>query len=603
MAWYHVVQYNSVSGKLEEAQVGNGYLFGKDAYFQSPITTDSTIDGRDIAADGTKLDLLTLTGAVNLDTLNSDFTAVKVKTDNITISGAIDLDANQVKLDYLTVTQAVNLDTLEARVNELDASVVLMGSHDASTTLYPTATTAGESWIISVAGTIGPFDCNIGDRFMAIADSPGSNPANWLLLDYTDKVSSVAGRTGAVVLVTTDITDLPTYLEATDIDTVAKLNAITSETILTSVSVDTLAKVNALITDATLGDSSDFATAAQGALADSALQTGDAASLASVSDVDFIDFDLAAAHAVGIGQMAWNADDGTVDVGLAGGNVVLQLGQEMHHYVRALVNITNGELVYASGAVGASGKIEVSKFLADGSIAPHLIVGVATETITAGNYGFVTAFGAVRGLDTTGGAELWTEGTVLYPSATTPGAFTDTAPVAPNVAIPIAFVVNVHASTGVIYTRMSPPGALHDLNDVHLTAVADRELLIFDGAAQHWDNKAESTLSIARSQLTGNEPITTSITAFATGGQSNATQLVAGLNVVTTVATYGDSVKAPSAAAGMMFSVANQGAAILELFPTTSQKFEGRAANEPLPLAPNATVTWQAIDNTTWVIV
>lgn len=53
-------------------------------------------------------------------------------------------------------------------------------------------------------------------------------------------------------------------------------------TYLTTNDIDTLAELNAIIVDATLGDSGDFATAAQGALADTALQTADVDPMAFV---------------------------------------------------------------------------------------------------------------------------------------------------------------------------------------------------------------------------------------------------------------------------------------------------------------------------------
>lgn len=49
----------------------------------------------------------------------------------------------------------------------------------------------------------------------------------------------------------------------------------------------------------------------------------------------------------------------------------------------------------------------------------------------------------------------------------------------------------------------------------------------------------------------------TSITAYAGGGQTNATALTAQINHVTTVATAADSVKLPVSAAGMSVTVIN----------------------------------------------
>jgi hypothetical protein len=115
-------------------------------------------------------------------------------------SAALDAVATNV-----TVTQPVNLDTIEARVNDLDAAVVLRGAWDASAGTFPGGGTAqaGSSWIVSVGGTVNGQVFVANDRIVAITDnaSTGTYAANWLKLDYTDMVLSVDGQTGAVTIV------------------------------------------------------------------------------------------------------------------------------------------------------------------------------------------------------------------------------------------------------------------------------------------------------------------------------------------------------------------------------------------------------------------
>lgn len=119
--------------------------------------------------------------------------------------------ADEAKLDHISVTQAVDLDAIETRVNALDAAVVLKGVWDASAGAFPGSGTAqaGESWIVSVAGTVDSVAFAVGDRAIAITDNASTTvfASNWFHEDYTDKVSSVAGRTGAVTIASTDITD------------------------------------------------------------------------------------------------------------------------------------------------------------------------------------------------------------------------------------------------------------------------------------------------------------------------------------------------------------------------------------------------------------
>jgi hypothetical protein len=122
--------------------------------------------------------------------------------------------AEATKLGHLTVTQAVDLDAIETRVNALDAAVVLMGSWDASAGTFPGSGTAqaGASYIVSVAGTVDGIAFAVNDRVLAITDNASTSTyaANWLKLDYTDQVLSVAGKTGAVTLAQADISGLTT---------------------------------------------------------------------------------------------------------------------------------------------------------------------------------------------------------------------------------------------------------------------------------------------------------------------------------------------------------------------------------------------------------
>ena len=80
-----------------------------------------------------------------------------------------------------------------------------------------------------------------------------------------------------------------------------------------------------------------------------------AADLIPIPVTKFV-FDTANNTQPAAGEMAWNAIDATVDIGLSG-DVVLQLGQEMLMHVKAGSAILNGQLVMATGSDGNSGRI------------------------------------------------------------------------------------------------------------------------------------------------------------------------------------------------------------------------------------------------------
>jgi hypothetical protein len=148
-------------------------------------------------------------------------------------------------------------------------------------------------------------------------------------------------------------------------------------------------------------------------------------------------FDTANDIQPGEGEMAWNADDKTVDIGLPGG-VTLQVGQELHMLVKASSTITNGQCIMATGSDGNSGRITAAP--ATSGIDGMFVIGVATQNISSGQTGYVTTFGVVRGIDTDGSVvgETWVNGDVLYPHPTIAGGLTKGAH---TINIPIALVL------------------------------------------------------------------------------------------------------------------------------------------------------------------
>jgi len=155
------------------------------------------------------------------------------------------------------------------------------------------------------------------------------------------------------------------------------------------------------------------------------------------------------------GQLSWDPDHETIHLVLDQ-NVTANIGQDAFYYVKAPTGMTKGSPMYASGAVGTSGKIEASPFIADGSIDEKYLLGVAAETIDSGEFGFITQFGQIRNIDTTGSLnttpESWVDGTVLYASPTVAGELTSIEPSSSYQDLPIAFVVKSH-SNGTLHIR------------------------------------------------------------------------------------------------------------------------------------------------------
>lgn len=169
------------------------------------------------------------------------------------------------------------------------------------------------------------------------------------------------------------------------------------------------------------------------------------------------------------GEIAWNANEDTLNIGHANG-VVQQVGLEQYMRVENLTGstIANGSVV---GFVGVNGEIHVSKYTADGAANELYMVGVVTEDILNNGIGFATTYGKVRGLDTS----AFTKGDILYADTATAGGLTNTRPTAPNVVIPVAVVLSVSATDGEILVKPTVPigldyGTFSDTSDQTLIA-------------------------------------------------------------------------------------------------------------------------------------
>lgn len=189
--------YNGANG------VGSGDMLAS-AYDTGNGTNISSVD------NARKVNNLTVEtavplGAVFTDTVYSD-TAIQAEVDLNTAKRTYPV-GDETKVGFISVTQAVDLDAIESRVNSLDAAIVLKGTWNASLGTFPTSTQAGESWIVSIAGTVGGIVFGLNDRVIALINGASTTiyASNWHKADYTDEVLSVAGKSGAVTLVKGDV--------------------------------------------------------------------------------------------------------------------------------------------------------------------------------------------------------------------------------------------------------------------------------------------------------------------------------------------------------------------------------------------------------------
>ena len=212
-------------------------------------------------------------------------------------------------------------------------------------------------------------------------------------------------------------------------------------------------------------------------------------------EVNALHFDLTAGYNVEAGQLAWNPDELTVDIGKPNG-VTLQVGSEQLMLVRngGGVTIPNGTAVMFTGTIGNSGRIVVAPMVADGSYPGYVFFGVTTQAIAAGEDGFATTFGKVRQVNTL----AFEEGDILWCNPAVAGGFTKTEPQAPNLKLPVAAVIS-KATNGIIMVRSDTGRRLMDLHDVEANgSKSDGDLVNWNATAGRWETTDRLTLLEAR---------------------------------------------------------------------------------------------------------
>ena len=172
-----------------------------------------------------------------------------------------------------------------------------------------------------------------------------------------------------------------------------------------------------------------------------------------LTDVGYIDFNLDNGIPQAEGRMVWNDDDGVPNVGLKGGIVNLQVGLEM--LIRG--KNTSGSAMANGTAVrisGVSGNFPEFGFSNAADPATAGAIGITTEIIENNQFGFVTAFGWVRELDTTGTpfGEVWNDADRIW-DGNADGELTNVQPTGPERKIFIGIVLNANANEGILWVN------------------------------------------------------------------------------------------------------------------------------------------------------
>jgi len=227
-----------------------------------------------------------------------------------------------------------------------------------------------------------------------------------------------------------------------------------------------------------------------------------------LGQVDAIDFNVTPVTAAVERRLQWYNTEGTLDLGLRGGNVNALLGVDLHIYCYNDTGspFVKGEVVRVNGSSGQRLKIAYAQ--ADGDPNSAETIGLVAETIGNNSSGFVITKGLIRNINT----NAFNEGDVLYLSPTIPGGLTNVKPQAPDHMVRIGYCIKKAGGAGIIYVDPLNGFELDELHDVRITTPATNTCgLYWNAVSSVWENLTPAN---ARTALGLGTAATQASTAF-----------------------------------------------------------------------------------------
>ena len=142
--------------------------------------------------------------------------------------------------------------------------------------------------------------------------------------------------------------------------------------------------------------------------------------------------------------------------------------------------ITKGSVVYINGAHGNLPTI--AKALATGDATSAQTIGIVQSDITNNNNGYIVIAGKLGNLDT----QAYADGTQLYLSPTTAGAYTSTKQYAPNHLVYVGIVNRSHPTQGEIEVKIQNGYELDEIHDVSAQSPSDGMIISYVAATSLW---------------------------------------------------------------------------------------------------------------------
>ena len=213
-------------------------------------------------------------------------------------------------------------------------------------------------------------------------------------------------------------------------------------------------------------------------------------------------------------RLYYNSDDQFQTLSFQmNGNVVQKIGEEQFYRVKCQGAITKGQVVSFAGTLGASGGLIGKAATGLTKDQGQYILGLAAESGSNNSWIFVVAFGEVKNINTTGGAETWVQGDELFYNPAVTGGLTKNKPSVPNAIVLVAAVIHVGTSNGILFVRVTYGSVLGGTDgNVQFGTLNNLDVLQYNGTGQYWTNAPASGLSVSFATTAGSAGSATTAT-------------------------------------------------------------------------------------------